>query len=78
MKLVFEINYGGRFDRKYGCIYVGGQVDVHPNNVDPDNMTFVLIESILEQYGYSSGNLIYVRDPTKNLMDGLQLVSSGF
>jgi len=78
MKLVFEINYGGRFDRKYGCIYVGGQVDVHPNNVDSDNMTFVLIESILGQYGYSPGDLIYVRDPTKNLVDGLQLVSSNY
>jgi hypothetical protein len=37
---VFEINYGSRFDRKYGCIYVGGQMDVHPKNVDPDNLTF--------------------------------------
>jgi hypothetical protein len=66
---VFEINYGGRFDRKCRCIYVGGQVDVHPEHVDPDNMTFVLIESILGQYGYSPGDLFYVRDPTKNLVD---------
>jgi hypothetical protein len=78
MKLVFEINYGGRFDRKCGCIYVGDQVDVHPEHVDPDNMTFVLIESILRQYGYSPGDLIYVRDPTKNLMDGFQLLSSDY
>jgi hypothetical protein len=75
MKMVFEINYGGRFDKKYGCIYMGGQVDVHPDNVDLDNMSFVLIEFIVGQYGYSPGDLIYFRDPTKNLVDGLQLVS---
>jgi hypothetical protein len=78
MKLVFEINYGGRFDRKYRCIYVGGQVDVHPDNVDPDNMPFVLIESIVRQYGYNPGDLIYFRNPTKDLVDGLQLVSSDY
>jgi hypothetical protein len=78
MKLVFEINYGGRFDRKYGCIYVGGQVDVHPDNVDPDNVSFVMIKSIVGQYGYSPGDLIYFRDPTKDLVDGLQLVSSDY
>lgn len=75
MKLVFEINHRGRFDRKYGCIYVGDQVDVHLEHVDPDNMTFVLIESVLRQYRYSPSDLIYVRDPTKNLVDGLQLLS---
>jgi hypothetical protein len=46
-------------------------VDVHPDNVDSDNMTFVVIEFILGQYGYNPGDLIYVRDPTKNLVDGL-------
>jgi hypothetical protein len=71
MKLVFEINFRGRFDKKFGCIYVGGQMDVHPDEVDPDNMTFFQIESIVKQYGYSLGDLIYFRDPTKNLVDGL-------
>jgi hypothetical protein len=78
MKLVFEINYSNRFDRKCGCIYVGGQVDVHLEHVNQDNMTFVLIESILGQYGYNLGDLIYVKDPTKNLVDGLQLLSSDY
>jgi len=40
MKLVFEINYEGRFERKCGCIYVGGQMDVHLEHVDLNNMTF--------------------------------------
>jgi hypothetical protein len=71
MKLVFEINFGGRFDRKFGCIYVGGQMDVHLDEVDLDNMTFFQIESIVELYRYSPGDLIYSRNPTKNLVDGL-------
>jgi hypothetical protein len=66
MTLVFQINYGGRFDRKY----VGGQVDVHS-----DNMSFVMIESIMGQYGYSPGDLICFRDLTKDLVDDPQLVS---
>jgi len=40
MKLVFEINYGDMFDKKYRCIYVGGEMDVHPDNVNPDSLTF--------------------------------------
>jgi len=43
MKLLFEINFRGRFDRKFRCIYVGGQMDVHPDEVDPNNMTFFQI-----------------------------------
>jgi len=43
MKLVFQINYGGRFDRKYGCIYAGGEMDIHPNSVDPDSLIFSLL-----------------------------------
>jgi len=78
MKLVVEINYGGMFDRKYEYIYVGGQVDVHPDNVDPDNVSFILIESIVGQHEYSPGDLIYFRDPIKDLVDGLQLVSSDY
>jgi len=56
----------------------GGQVDVHPDNVDPDNVSFILIKSIVGQYGYNLGDLIYFRDPTKDLVDGLQLVSSDY
>jgi hypothetical protein len=34
MRFVFEINYGGRFDIKYGCIYAESVMDVHPDSVD--------------------------------------------
>jgi hypothetical protein len=45
---VFEINYGGRFDRAYGVIYSGGEMVVHPQSVDPDSFTFSILESIVE------------------------------
>jgi hypothetical protein len=48
---VFEINYGGRFDRAYGVIYSGGEMVIHPESVDPDSFTFSMLESIVEQYG---------------------------
>jgi len=78
MKLVFEINYGGRFDRAYGVIYSGGEMVVHPQSVDPDSFTFSMLESIVEHYGYNPGDLIYFRDPNKDLVMGLHLVSSDY
>jgi hypothetical protein len=56
----------------------GGSSGVHPDNVDPNNVSFILIESIVGQYEYSPGDLIYFRDPAKDLVDGLQLVFSDY
>jgi len=78
MKLVFEINYGGRFDRAYGVIYSGGEMVIHPESVDSDSFTFSMLESIVEQYGYNPGDLVYFRDPNKDLVVGLHLVSSDY
>jgi hypothetical protein len=39
---------------------------------------FFLLESIVEQYGYSPSDLIYSRDLGKNLVEGLHLVSSDY
>jgi hypothetical protein len=78
MKLVFEINYEDMFDKKYGCIYVGGEMNVHPDNVDSNSLTFFLLESFVEQYGYSPSDLIYFRDLGKNLVECLHLVSSDY
>jgi len=78
MKLVFEINYGGRFDRAYGVIYSGGEMVVHPQSVDLDSFTFSMLESIVEHYGYNPGDLIYFRDPNKDLVVSLHLVSSDY
>jgi hypothetical protein len=78
MKLVFEINYGGRFDRAYGVIYSGDEMVIHPESVDLDTFIFFMFESIVEQYGYNSGDLVYFRDPNKDLIVGLHLVSSNY
>jgi hypothetical protein len=66
--------------KKYGIIYTGGggEMVVHPDSVDPDSLTFSLFESIVKQYGYSPGDLIYFRDPNKGLVVGLHLVSSDY
>lgn len=78
MKLVFEINYGGRFNRAYGVIYSGGEMVIHAESVDPDSFTFSMLESIVEQYGYNPGGLVYFRDPNKDLVMCLHLVSSDY
>jgi hypothetical protein len=57
---------------------MGVGMDVHPDNVDLDNLTFFQLESIVEQYRYSPSDLIYFRDLEKNLVEGLDLVSSNY
>jgi len=32
----------------------GGEMVVHPDSVDQNSLTFSLLESIVEQYGYSN------------------------
>jgi hypothetical protein len=78
MNLVFEINYEGWFDRAYGVIYSGGEMVVHPESVDLDSFTFSMLESIVEQYRHNPSDLIYFRDPNKDLVVGLHLVSSDY
>jgi hypothetical protein len=51
---------------------------VHRDSVDSDSLTFSVLEFIVEQYGYSPGDLIYFRDPNKDLVVGLHLVSSDY
>jgi hypothetical protein len=51
---------------------------VHPGSIDLDSLTFSMLESIVEQYGYSLGDLIYYRDPNKDLVVDLHLVSSNY
>jgi hypothetical protein len=78
MQLVFEVNYGGKFDRKHGCIYVGGQLDVYDQTVDPEQLTFFQLENIMKNYGYKHGDLLYFKIPEKSLAEGLSLISSDF
>ncbi|GLT67649.1 hypothetical protein SLA2020_399410 [Shorea laevis] len=74
--LVFEVRYGGRFDRHSGCEYVGGDVVVHHESYDPDKLSYFDLEAMLKEYGYNSGDLMYFKHPDKSLVDGLYLITS--
>jgi hypothetical protein len=37
-KFVVEVHYGGRFDRRFHCEYLGGQVAVHKDSVGHDKL----------------------------------------
>jgi hypothetical protein len=76
LRLVFEIHYGGRFNRTIGCEYVGGEVAVHTESVDPDELSYFELEAICGPYGYNSGDLIYFQEPGKSLAEGLHLITS--
>ena len=58
-RLVFEVHYGGRFNRTVGCQYMGGDVAVHTESVDPDELSYFELEAICRPYGYKLGNLIF-------------------
>lgn len=73
---VLEFHYGGRFDRSFGCEYVGGKVAIHKDIVDPDKLSYFDLEDICKGYGYQSGDLMYFKDPVKSLVDGLYLITS--
>jgi hypothetical protein len=49
---VVEIHYGGRFNQRFGCEYLGGQVEVHKHSIDPDKLSYFEIEDICKEYGY--------------------------
>ncbi len=38
---------------------------VHPGSIDLDSLTFSMLESIVEQYGYNLGDLVYLVTPIK-------------
>jgi hypothetical protein len=75
-ELVVEVHYGGRFDRRFGCVYVGGEVGVHHEKVDLDKLSYFEIEGICKKYGYKSGDLMYFKNPGKSLVDDLYLITS--
>jgi hypothetical protein len=66
-KLVFGVSYG--------CDYMGGNVCVHGESYDPDNLSFFELEDICKDYGYKAGNLMYFREPDKTLMDSFHLIT---
>jgi hypothetical protein len=75
-ELVVEIHYKGRFDRRFGCVYVGGEVEMHHEKVNLDKLSYFKIEGICKEYGYRTGDLMYFKDPGKSLVNGLYLITS--
>jgi len=59
-KLVVEVHYVGKFDWRFGCEYLGGQVEVHRDSVGLDKLSYFEIEDIYiyiyiyicKKYGY--------------------------
>jgi hypothetical protein len=73
---VFEVHYGGRFDRTVGCQYMGGEVVVHTESVDSDELSHFELEAICRPYGYKLKDLIFFLDPGESLANGLHLITS--
>lgn len=74
--LMFEVHYGGTFDRQGRCTYVGGYVNSYPDVYDVDKLSFIEIQAVCKEYRYRDGDLIYYRLPDKSLDEGLRLISS--
>ncbi|XP_062166992.1 uncharacterized protein LOC133873286 [Alnus glutinosa] len=76
-KFVVEVHFGGRFDWSFGCVYLGGEIEVHKVSVDLDKLSYFEIENICKEYGYKAEDLMYFKDPAKSLADGLHLITYG-
>ncbi|KAB1228152.1 hypothetical protein CJ030_MR2G000728 [Morella rubra] len=74
--LVFEVHYGGRFSRHFGCSYVNGDVSMYNEPYDSNCLSFFELEDIVKPFGYKLGDLIYYKQPGKSLDNGAILVSS--
>jgi hypothetical protein len=72
--VIFTVHYGGRFNIKYKCTYVGGKIGVFDDTYDLDCLSFIEIETIVTKFGYQPGDLIYYLQPNKSLDDGLVLL----
>jgi hypothetical protein len=77
-EFVFEVHYGGHFDRRFTNTYVGGDIDVYKETIEHDRLSFPVVESIAKSYGYKSGDLIYYLLSGNTLRNGLKLITSNF
>jgi hypothetical protein len=74
--VVFRVHFGGQFDRWHKFTYVGGDIGLNEETYDLDCQSFVEIETIVKKFGYQPGDLIYYREPGKELDDGLVFITS--
>jgi len=75
-KLVVEVHFGGRFDRSFGCVYSGGEVECTKLVLTLINYHTLKLKIYVKNYGYRVGDLMYFKDPAKSLADGLHLITS--
>lgn len=75
-EVIFKVYYGGRFDRRYRCTYVGGNIGLYKTSYDLDRLSFIKIEIVVKKFGYRPSDLVYYREPYKELDDGLVLLTS--
>jgi hypothetical protein len=75
---VFEVHYGGHFDRCFMNTYVGGNIDVYKETIEHDRLSFSVVEGIAKSYGYKLGDLIYYLLSGSTLRNGLKLITSNF
>jgi hypothetical protein len=54
----------------------GGEVALHTESVDPDELSYFELEAICRPYGYKSGDLIFFLHPGQSLANGLHLITS--
>ncbi|KAB1215998.1 hypothetical protein CJ030_MR4G024551 [Morella rubra] len=73
---LFGVHYSGWFSRQFGCTYVLGDVGMYDELYDLNCLSFFELEIVVKPFGYKAGDLIYYKQPTKNLDEGLQLVLS--
>jgi hypothetical protein len=74
--VIFRVHYGGRFDRRHRCTYVGGNIGLYEEPYDLDCLSFFEIENVVKKFGYHPGDLVYYCEASKELEDGLVLLTS--
>jgi len=75
-EVIFRVHYGGRFDRQYWCMSVGGNIGLYKESYDLDCLPFIEIEIVVKKFGYRPSDLVYYHEPYKELDDGLVLLTS--
>jgi hypothetical protein len=47
--VIFRVHYGGRFDRRYKCTDVGGNIGLYEESYDLDCLSFIEIEIVVKK-----------------------------
>jgi hypothetical protein len=75
-RVTFRVHYGGKFDRKYNCVYLDVKIELVDENYELGQLSFIELEKMLNPFGYQQGDMIYYLQPNKSLDDGLVLLMS--